>query len=437
MRTSIVSFGPPSVSSSMGLGEVETEGLHSKLHELHQLIERRFRQHAKLLRMEIRRSQRKSATLPILEMDDVSEKADEERSEESEVEGDEKGDEMDHSGETGILRSPDRTPPPSPPVPLLEPLPPSPGTPSRDSHVSQSSARAGKTRFGLRLSSSSAISGISGKSMKSNRSRSGISGASDQTAQSSRTDQSSPDSFILGAWNEKHLAQAKIAGMWMARRRATSYTEIEESCLSSYCREFIDSSIFTYVITLMIFLHVILMGIEADLYKEHNGAEGIPSWIGISNLVLTSFFLCELLLKFIALGCREFWCGRDWAWNGFDAAVISLSVVDVVLALWFTTAAGTGQVRVFRMIRILRYLRSIRVVRLFRYISALQVLTLSIIGTMSSLAWTLLLLILIIYSYSVVLTELVVEVCVENSECPQVFTSVADRRLVGFTVISL
>jgi len=68
-------------------------------------------------------------------------------------------------------------------------------------------------------------------------------------------------------------------------------------------------------------------------------------------------------------------------------------------------------VRVFRLLRIFRYFRSIRVVRLFRYISALRVLTLSILGTMSSLAWTLALLVLIIYSFSVVLTEMVVQYC--------------------------
>eukprot|EP00434_Breviolum_minutum_P021961 symbB.v1.2.019386.t1/scaffold1572.1/size111004/2 len=72
---------------------------------------------------------------------------------------------------------------------------------------------------------------------------------------------------------------------------------------------------------------------------------------------------------------------------------------------------STGQLRLLRSIRFARALRSIRIVRLFRYIGALRTLALSILSTMVSLFWTLALLIILFYSFGVVLTQLVVEHC--------------------------
>eukprot|EP00438_Fugacium_kawagutii_P021884 Skav219749 [mRNA] locus=scaffold569:187274:191521:- [translate_table: standard] len=182
------------------------------------------------------------------------------------------------------------------------------------------------------------------------------------------------------------------------------------------------------------------MGIEADFYASAPGQE-LQDWFDIINLVFVCCFVAELALKFIAFGCRDFWCGSEWAWNAFDFLVVALSVLDVIFQYSVRASVTAGQVRVFRILRAFRYLRSIRVVRLFRYISALQVLTLSIIGTMSSLAWTLALLTLVIYSFGVVLTEIVAQHCGELAEgCATDLTkhwaSVRSGMLSLFMVIS-
>lgn len=154
------------------------------------------------------------------------------------------------------------------------------------------------------------------------------------------------------------------------------------------------SPLFSYTITLLILLHVILLGVEVDL-SAAVALEDMPSW-------------------FIALGCTGFWYSSDAYWNIFDFIVIAVSVVDVVLDFWarlLSPSMSTGQLRLLRSIRFARALRSIRIVRLFRYIGALRTLALSILSTMVSLFWTLALLIIIFYSFGVVLTQLVVEHC--------------------------
>eukprot|EP00435_Cladocopium_sp_Y103_P027573 s3410_g6.t2 len=173
------------------------------------------------------------------------------------------------------------------------------------------------------------------------------------------------------------------------------------------------SPLFSYTITLLILLHVILLGVEVDL-SAAVALEDMPSWFSTFNAVSVTCFVIELILKFVALGCTGFWYGSDAYWNIFDFVVIAVSVVDVVLDFWarlLSPSMSTGQLRLLRSIRFARALRSIRIVRLFRYIGALRTLALSILSTMVSLFWTLALLIIIFYSFGVVLTQLVVEHC--------------------------
>lgn len=187
----------------------------------------------------------------------------------------------------------------------------------------------------------------------------------------------------------------------------------DQSKIRKWSGVIVYSPAFSYSITLLILLHVILLGVEVDL-SAAVALEDMPSWFSTFNAVSVCCFVVELILKFIALGCRGFWYGSDAYWNIFDFIVIGVSVVDVVLDFWarmLSPSMSTGQLRLLRSIRFARALRSIRIVRLFRYIGALRTLALSILSTMVSLFWTLALLIILFYSFGVVLTQLVVEHC--------------------------
>ena len=76
-----------------------------------------------------------------------------------------------------------------------------------------------------------------------------------------------------------------------------------------------------------------------------------------------------------------------------------------------SSSLNTGHLRLMRSIRLARALRSMRVLRLFRYVTALRTLVLSIMSTMGSLFWTLALLIILFYSFGLVVTQLVVDHC--------------------------
>ncbi|CAK9003714.1 L type [Durusdinium trenchii] len=145
--------------------------------------------------------------------------------------------------------------------------------------------------------------------------------------------------------------------------------------------------------------------------SSHVGLSDVPSWMQTANTAIVGVFLLELLLKFIALGCTEFWCAKDSSWNLFDFVIIAISVADValdILATSLTPDVNTGHLRLIRSIRLARALRSMRS---WQYIGGLRTLALSIVSTLGSLFWTLMLLLIIFYSFGVVLTQMVVEHC--------------------------
>ncbi|OLP82788.1 hypothetical protein AK812_SmicGene36536 [Symbiodinium microadriaticum] len=96
-------------------------------------------------------------------------------------------------------------------------------------------------------------------------------------------------------------------------------------------------------------------------------------------------------------------------------------------------------------------LRGMRFLRVFRYFSALRVLVLSIVSTINSLLWTIVLLFIIFYSFGVILTQLVTDYCrflaVEASnnmnaipECPaeldKYWSSIGQSMLTLFYAIT-
>ncbi|CAE7202465.1 Cacna1c [Symbiodinium natans] len=222
-----------------------------------------------------------------------------------------------------------------------------------------------------------------------------------------------------------------------------------------FCLRVVTHSMFTNCIMFLILVNLILLGVEVDVATQL-GQDDIPKAYGIANTLIVGVFLIEFFLKFFAFGCSGFFCGRDALWNSLDFIVIFSSVLETAVDIWdlvVTTQAGStsGHFRIMRTMRLVRALRGIRVIRLLRYVSALRTLVFSIVSTMSSLFWTLVLLLLLFYSFGVIFTQLVSDYCREMTmqtqdnlnavpECPpflsKYWRSVDESMLTLFTAIS-
>lgn len=211
-------------------------------------------------------------------------------------------------------------------------------------------------------------------------------------------------------------AQLQLQNLQARHLRVTTkavHAEFQQRNWRSCMKQIIFSPLFSLVITLLILLNVILLGVEVDVSASLDLDE-VPSWFATVNAIIVTVFVIEMMMKIFVLGCRDFWCGEEAGWNCFDFAIVSASVLDLavdIIASLLSSSLDTGHLRLMRSIRVARAIRGIRVVRIFRYITALRTLALSIISTMSSLFWTLALLILVFYLFSVVITQMVLDHC--------------------------
>ncbi|CAE7244991.1 scn4ab [Symbiodinium sp. CCMP2592] len=213
----------------------------------------------------------------------------------------------------------------------------------------------------------------------------------------------------------KHEETAAAASLRLASLKAYSLKAAPETgALRALGQAVVTSSIFTGTITFLIFLNVVLLGVEVDM-SANLGQDEVPLWFGTVNAIIVLIFVLEVFLKCLAYGLYEFWCGDDSKWNIFDSCIIAVSVVETLIDIWAQmmahSMATSTHLRLMRSLRLARALRGVRVVRLFRYVSALRTLVLCIVSTMASLVWTLVLLVLIFYTFGVILTQLVTDHC--------------------------
>ncbi|CAJ1347136.1 unnamed protein product [Effrenium voratum] len=189
--------------------------------------------------------------------------------------------------------------------------------------------------------------------------------------------------------------------------------ELELTTATRIMQKIVVSNVFVYLIMGLILVNLLLLGIEIDTAASF-GQNDVPTWFESVNMVIVLVFVFEIVLKLLAYGCYEFFRGPDGAWNIFDFFIVALSSVETLIDLWASslTQVDLSQLRVMRFVRLARTLRGIRVMRLLRYVTALRTLVFSIMtNTMKSLLWTLVLLLLIFYCFGVLLTQIVVDYC--------------------------
>jgi len=126
--------------------------------------------------------------------------------------------------------------------------------------------------------------------------------------------------------------------------------------------------------------------------------------------LLCVIFVIELVLRLMVFKLR-FFIRAGWQWNMFDCFLVTMQVVEQVLA----TYSFSGERFFFmnfssaRSMRMLRLVRVLRMARILRCIAELRILVVSILSSMRALLWTLVLMVLMIYSVGIYLTQLVAD----------------------------
>jgi len=173
----------------------------------------------------------------------------------------------------------------------------------------------------------------------------------------------------------------------------------------------VNRNSFEMFFTCVVLTNSIFIGIEVQIGLQSSGES--PAAIRAIQYLYTTLFTVELLLRMIVHGRQYFW-NEDWLWNWLDIFIVSTSLwelgVDIVSMLSksdgeVASLEGVTGLKAFRIVRVTRIAKTVRLLHIFRFILALRMLITSIINTLKSLLWAIILLVLIIYVFAVIFTQ--------------------------------
>ncbi|XP_070251385.1 voltage-dependent T-type calcium channel subunit alpha-1G isoform X13 [Myotis yumanensis] len=171
------------------------------------------------------------------------------------------------------------------------------------------------------------------------------------------------------------------------RRRRSLGLDVEPSSVLAFWRlicdtfrKIVDSKYFGRGIMIAILVNTLSMGIE-----YHEQPEELTNALEISNIVFTSLFALEMLLKLLVYG--PFGYIKN-PYNIFDGVIVVISVWEIV----GQQGGGLSVLRTFRLMRVLK---------LVRFLPALQRQLVVLMKTMDNVATFCMLLMLFIFIFSI------------------------------------
>jgi len=156
-------------------------------------------------------------------------------------------------------------------------------------------------------------------------------------------------------------------------KREAQYEEMTE--LRRKLLHLVKHTGFNGLCATVIVANAIYIGVETNEMPVPGSEEAAGYYV--AEVVFTSFFTCELLLRIFVERGLFFLDG----WNGFDSILVSIAFVDafIIENLPDANMPGGG---VFVVLRILRLVRLARIVRLLRFFKELWLLVCGVVAAL-------------------------------------------------------
>lgn len=167
--------------------------------------------------------------------------------------------------------------------------------------------------------------------------------------------------------------------------------------------DFEDISIFRWLIfeffaAMMIVVQSIILGLEVE-HLAHN-AEPSQALL-ILNLLMTNWFVLEVIIRMRVAGVWEFFTNDQWMWNWTDMLLVIISIFELAVTS-FGSSGGRSPLTSLKAIKIIRV---VRLFRLFRFFPQLARLAMMVADSVRQLLWALVMFMLIMYVWAVTLTD--------------------------------
>jgi len=225
------------------------------------------------------------------------------------------------------------------------------------------------------------------------------------------------------------------------RRGTTVANRVSTNMIHRASVRIVTHTWFDSIICVLIIANAVSIGVLTNYLATHSSKGNVPTPFRVVDGLFCTAFTVEIILK-IYVYQKSFFIGPSWGWNLFDVGVVGLQLVEEtgnLIVDGSDSVVPGANFSFVRTLRILRLIRILRLVRILRLISELRLLVMSILGSMRSLLWTVALLMLLIYTISLYITQLVADSRNEghNPEDDHVVALRQYYGTVGDTMISM
>jgi len=173
--------------------------------------------------------------------------------------------------------------------------------------------------------------------------------------------------------------------------------------------------------------HMSQMAIEKSETRSFDQPLVMPGFYDVFQVLFCIVFLGELALRWVAEG-TYFLRSADWTWNVFDVVIVAMACLELFMKVLDSSSAFLGNLSALRILRVLRLVRILRVLRVLRFFRELRMMLYSILGSMKSLLWSIMVCCLCFYIFGICMTTGVIEHCEANN----LWQSEESRKLIKF-----
>ncbi|CAJ1349132.1 unnamed protein product [Effrenium voratum] len=187
--------------------------------------------------------------------------------------------------------------------------------------------------------------------------------------------------------------------------------------LSRWSARILNSQCANVFFGLVVVSNSLYLGVQLEVNAVNRAYGENSSLFMTVHVIYAVLFTAEVCLHVAAEGLRHYLCGEDWSWNWLDCFVVTSSWVELVVDLLSpgdTTSRANSNLRALRLLRVGRLFRVVRIIRVVKFFRSLRTLVYSLVGTLRSLFWALLLLFLIIYIFGILFTDAVLDHIIEQ-----------------------
>jgi len=204
----------------------------------------------------------------------------------------------------------------------------------------------------------------------------------------------------------------------------------DDGCWAAVAR----SPLFDISSIVAITLNALWLAVETDYNDEPLLVNADPPFIIVENFFCTCF-CAELLIKFMAFS-RKTDVLKD-SWFVFDSVLVCFMAAETWLLsilVWVTAGsltANSSSTSVLRVVRLFRMTRAARVARVLKAVPELMVIGHGIVIVARTVLVIMCLLVMIVYTFSIVFTQLAKGTNLEHTICSDILTTMSTLLLGG------